>query len=291
MVINMNEGQKTEDAPVWAKPNNFILSIRCTRTDYAKNFVEKGELKFNTPQSWVDWELSNGRGRGDLCEGTIAYCHILDTERVVEFGERYKSDKYTAMRIEQKIYLKRKRTMSLPVFCFYILKNSLFQCPLKEGKQKMEVEIDSIYFKDFADNVTPEQVDNLLDEEKPAVILLHNYDEFMNRLTKKLLSMGLQEKEIVPGDIKYYDSNEHGEEGWRVFEGEPPKELFAKDKSFCHQSEARIIINTDNQSIINKLLKQPIEIGSLSDISEYISAYFSEGAKIEVNANIEKLEE
>lgn len=42
------------DKANWEKPNRILMAFECTRADYANNFVLKGEIKFNTPQSWVD---------------------------------------------------------------------------------------------------------------------------------------------------------------------------------------------------------------------------------------------
>lgn len=43
---------------------NF-LTLRCTEVKYAYSFLEKGEIKFNTPQSWVNRAIEFGKGRGD----------------------------------------------------------------------------------------------------------------------------------------------------------------------------------------------------------------------------------
>jgi hypothetical protein len=272
--------------PQWYQPNNFFLSMRCTEAQYAKNFIDKGQIKFNTPQSWVDWELSNGKGRGDLREGTIAYCDMWDSVKVAEFYEKYKSGEFIARIIDNRIHIKRKRSMNLPAFCFYILKHSQFQCPSKTGRQKMVTEIPASYYRDFADNMTPEQVDALPDGKKPAYVLLRNYDEFKNRLSNKLKALGLVEEEIIYGDVTYYDINEFGETGYCEFRSKPPTELLWKEISFSHQSEARVIINTDKQEIIDHLLGQAIEIGSLNDIADYRVTYLHEGVKIEMYADI-----
>ena len=121
---DMQKKQKISDQFAWARPNDFFLAMRCTETRYAKDFVERGSIKFNTPQSWVDWELSNGKGRGDLFEGTVAYCNMFDAEKVAEFYKKYPKCPLSAFFIStigQKLFVKRWHSMYLPVFCFYIL--------------------------------------------------------------------------------------------------------------------------------------------------------------------------
>ena len=48
--------------------------------------------------------------------------------------------------------------MHLPCFCLYYLKNSMFICPKEPGIQKLKTSIPYSYFRDFADNMSPEEV-------------------------------------------------------------------------------------------------------------------------------------
>ncbi|MNW33000.1 hypothetical protein D3C74_99540 [compost metagenome] len=52
----------------WAKPNNFSAAFRLTSSKYADAFVDTGSIKFNTPQSWIDYSKKYGDGRGS-CPG------------------------------------------------------------------------------------------------------------------------------------------------------------------------------------------------------------------------------
>lgn len=276
----------TDDNPRWGNPNNFLASFRCTKTKYAKSFVEKGEIKFSTPQSWVEWELLNGKGRGDKLEGTLAFHNIFDLEKIKEFYEKYgKHPEHIPFLVDQRLYLKRKRSMQLPCFCFFIVKNSLIECPAKPGKQKLTLEIGSEYFRDFADNLAPKEVDKLPEEEKPAIILVNDYKAFYERLKNKLFDLGLRQNEIIDGIVKYYDYTQHGVSGWMDFSNKSPFELLLKDATFEHQSEARIIINTDSEKI-KSILSEPIEIGALSGICDYETVYMHEGMRIEFSADI-----
>lgn len=73
----------------WMNPNDNILRIRLTEMQYAKAFIERGNIKFSTPESWVKYAESHGDGRGDAYEGTLAFCHCLDYERFLELEQKY----------------------------------------------------------------------------------------------------------------------------------------------------------------------------------------------------------
>lgn len=146
----------------WVKPEDLHAVFRCTTQDYAEKLLTKGEIKFNTPDFWVKYAFEKGEGRGDKLEGTMATFHIDDIDSMIELNEKY--NKYSDlrhMRIKQRAYLKRTRNMQLPCFCFYVLKQSMFECPQKVGEQRLVATVPSSYFKDFIDNLDPQEVDKL----------------------------------------------------------------------------------------------------------------------------------
>ena len=67
---------------------DYHLVLRCTTQKYAKTFIEKGEIKFNTPQSWVTYEEKHGKGRGDVLEGAFACCNQWDIENLSKMRKR-----------------------------------------------------------------------------------------------------------------------------------------------------------------------------------------------------------
>lgn len=81
----------------------------------------------------------------------------------------------------------------------------------------------------------------------------------------------------------------YDESGWWDFGQKSPLELAIKHSRFENQSEARIIINTDNEEIKRKLEK-PIEIGSLEDIATVSNKYFHEGIAVEITVDVESIQ-
>ena len=68
--------------------------------------------------------------------------------------------------------------------------------------------------------------------------------------------------------------------------GKTARGLFLKDKSFSHQSECRVVVNTADTSIINMLVGNPIEIGSLKEIAVKADDYLDQGAIVKATATI-----
>ena len=91
----------------WAKPDEFSLTMRCTEVKYADSFLEKGEIKFNTPQSWVNRAIELGEGRGDKFEGTIAIYHIEDLKNMKLINEKYKNCSHLEwINYDNNVYIK-----------------------------------------------------------------------------------------------------------------------------------------------------------------------------------------
>jgi hypothetical protein len=220
----------------------------------------------------------------------MATFHMFDIEHIIELNEKYKNySDLVRVPIGQRVYLKRSQDMELPCFCFYILKESMFKCPNKGGKHKLTATIPALYFRDFMDNLDPCEVDKLDQKDKPAVIFVKNYKEFEQRIVTALMALGLKREEIVSTSVQYLDFEKFGRYSWWDFGQKPPMELAIKGKRFESQSEARIIINT-NDIRIKRILEKPIEIGSLKDIASVSNIYFHGGILIELTAKLKLLD-
>ena len=275
----------------WGNPDAFSMVLRCTKMRYARTFLNCGQIKFSTPSSWVEYEEKYGDGRGDRLEGTMATFNIWDFENSLPILRKYSH--YTdLLKIQNgnRIYLKRRRDMHLPCFCLYYLKNSMFICPKEPGIQKLKTSIPYSYFRDLADNMSPEEVQKLPEDERPVLIVIEDYPEFKRRLVHKLIEIGLLDREIIETKVSYFDFDQYGEFGWWDFGQKSPMELAVKHIRFKDQNEGRFIINTDNQRIL-QLLDKPIEIGPLDDICILCDHYLYDGMDIVMTAKVEQIDE
>ncbi len=279
---------------VWANPDHFTAVFRLTSSKYADDFIKKGSIKFNEPQSWIDYSKKYGKGRGNGYEGTIAFCDVLDYKRVIELNQKYNSNcilntnlrPLTKETIGQRLFLKDKRSLQLPCFCFYIMKHSLFPCPDSAGKHRVSAHIPASYFRDFSDKLSPEDIKKRPLEDQPALIIIDSFDEFKVRLYKTLKSIGLEDTEIIIGNVSYFDFDEYGNEGWMDFGQKYPYELLVKNSSFKEQSEARIIIKTKKNKIIERLHNASIELGCMKDIAQVHKGYLHDGIRVEMTIEI-----
>ena len=100
------------DKPQWGNPDNFSMVFRCMKQKYARLFFEKGQIKFSTPRSWVEWEKKHGDGRGDQFEGTLATFNIFDVEHATQAIQKYYTvyDDIEPMLKGNRCYLKKDQT-------------------------------------------------------------------------------------------------------------------------------------------------------------------------------------
>jgi hypothetical protein len=129
------------------------------------------------------------------------------------------------------------------------------------------------YFKDFSENTTKESAEKLPEENRPALVMITNPEKFLERLTTFFVKMGVREEEILIEPVEYHNKKE-----WFIATKGFPYELFLKDSSFSYQSEVRIIINTKDQAILQKLSETNyiVNIGSLEDIASVVDFYYED---------------
>jgi hypothetical protein len=268
----------------WVKPNEAYAALRSTSVEYADGLINDGTIVFNCAKSWVEMERKNGKGQGDLYEGIFAACEPLDYELAISYKQRFYD---VETEFDGKlIYFRRKSVMQMPAYCFFILKQSLFECPEKDGNQKITGHIPGIYFQDFAGGKTIEEIMLLPEKKRPSIVLMNDIDRFIRMIKKKLISMGVNRKDIFVYAISYKDKHTPF-----LHYGNSPRELFLKDISFSHQSECRIVINTTDRSLIDILVGKPINIGPIKEFAQKCDTYLKEGAIVEMNVLVEAIEE
>lgn len=252
----------------WENPNVLFGVIRCTNVKYARNFMEKGQIKFSTPREWESYAI---KGRGDVYEGTKAFACIYDIENVKKLCNRCEGTEQVIH--DNRIIFKYTRSMKLPCLCMYKLNIGNFSVPDREGWQNVHKNIPATYFKDFADHKSRAEISAMPEEERPAIYVINNFPEFKKRLIDRMLLAGCKEKEIEIAYVSYCDFEKYE---YMEIDRPQPKELFVKSKRFANQNELRIIINTDNKELL-KTLESPIELGNMEDIASISENYFDEG--------------
>lgn len=281
----------------WAEPNKVQAGIRCTCVTLADKLVDKGSIMFNCAQKWIQMEKERGKGQGDKYEGVFAACDPMDIPSINHYLHMYydvipEFDGYL-------MYFRRKSTVRMPAYCFFVLKQGQFECPEQEGRQEITAHIPGTYFQDFVSGKTKEEVMKEPKEDRPSIVFINNVEMFVNMIKYKLISMGVKEKDILVNLVDYQDKHipfqfvdphnpSQPVDQYNPFQyyGKTTRGLFLKDKSFSHQSECRVVVNTADTSIINKLIGNPIEIGSFKEIAVKADDYLDQGAIVKANATI-----
>ena len=262
---------------IWNDSKGHLSFVKLTKKKYARDFIKNGTIKFGTPREWAEAAKEPG-GRGDKYEGTLGTYTLdkLDEGRKMrEWFEQYTE----VFEIEQdgRVFLKSKRNINLPAFCFYMLSFDRFSNQGNWEKGSVhEVQLDSQLFKDFADDKTKAEIELLPDDEKPAIIIINDHQEFLNRMERYLVDLGVQEDDILFSEVRYTDMFADKVSG--AAEYHVPLELYWKHIDYFHQSEGRVVVNTDDPKIL-KTLAKPVNIGSLEDIATEHDDYFLGGLK------------
>ena len=263
----------------WLNPNESYIIVHSTSVRYARSFIEKGQIKFGTPK---EWEQYVSIGRGDPYEGTQAFANVFDPDNILQLNKKYPDSE--RMVCNGRTLFKNKRSMKLPCFCMYALKMGDFTSPTKEGWQKVSAEIPASYFDDFVDHKTKREIEKEPELDRPAIIVISNFPEFERRLCNYLDSINGKTYSLEKSLIDYYDFEMYGKNGWIDLNVIPPNELFFKSTQYATQSEARLIIDTDDEVLIERLM-HPIELGTLSDIAQISEHFFEYGINVEMNVN------
>ena len=150
-------------------PEDISIAIKCLPTKWAKKMIEEGSLHFKCAEAWSH---INSKGKGDKYEGTFTNIDI-NNNKLFDFWNNVYGDNLELLIHKDVIYLKNKNACLLPAYCFYTLKNkNLKISKFEAGLQKATGEISEILFRDFADGMTIDQIEELPEEERPAIIFI-----------------------------------------------------------------------------------------------------------------------
>jgi hypothetical protein len=221
--IDMEDNMVTKEV-------SFTGIIKTILRKYAQSFIDDGTIMFNDANAWIEMEIKYGKGQGDRFEGAYAACELKDWREVYGNLKLY----YDPMMqiVDSMAYFAKKSNLFKPAFCFFLLKNDIFEIMPYAGVQNVTGVISKEYFKDFAKGKSADEVENLDNDDKPSVIVIENYDEFVLRIKRSLKEIGVDEDSIKEYFVEY--ENKHIP---FHITGEPIGFLKFKDTSFSHQME------------------------------------------------------
>lgn len=269
---------------IWPDSKGYLSFAKLTKRKYAEPLINRGSIYFGTPQQWADAHKKPG-GSGDIYEGTLGTYLLSEIDKGREMKEYFESfTDVIEVVIGDRVLLKSKRNMNLRAFCFYMLQFDRFSNQDNwESGSKHIVKMSPKLFADFADGMTKAEIDKLPEEEKPSMIIIGNGYAFLKRIEDALKAMGVKDEEIFFSEIRYEQISVGSYRHIKNYY--VPQELYWKDARYQHQSEGRIVVNTDNPTVL-KALEEPLQIGTLDNtIAVRHDDFFENGITVEIVAN------
>jgi hypothetical protein len=141
--------------------NNILWLIRCTKYEYAKQFLDEGIIKFNTPFNWIELEKSEGKGRGDILEGIYATSPIHDFNKKIILQKLRKN--VISEQFQGNTFFRVSTILDIPCFSLFVLSDSSFSNNFFTETNKFAVTTKLItkYFNDFSNYKTRAEIDSL----------------------------------------------------------------------------------------------------------------------------------
>jgi hypothetical protein len=261
--------------------NNILWLIRCTKYEYAKQFIDEGVIMFNTPFNWIEMEKNEGKGRGDILEGIYASSPIHDFNKKIILQKLRKnviSEQYKGNTV-----FRASTILDIPCFSLFVLSDTSFSNNFftETNKYAITTKLIKKYFNDFSNHTTRAEIDSLEQDDRPVVLIIQSPKKFLDRINESLIKIGFQKEDVLIDFVQYTNKNQ-----FFLSTLPYPQELFFKDSSFKHQSELRIIINSKNKHAIDKFKKNGrfVKLGSTSDFA-IIHDYYLDDMLIEKRGN------
>ena len=264
----------------WVYPDEIFECIISLKKKFAKNFLEKGVIKFNSPNNWERYAIENTTGRGDILEGSYAAFPYDSNVRKFLLQNQYPDSRVCPILYNGSnlLHLKHNESMSLPCYCYYILRNKDFKLSKTVNGYQAKAVVPCRYFRGLEDGRNWEEENKLEVGEQLVSVRISDHDEFIRRIKIALTKIGILEKEILVREVKYKELDKP-----YLPRRQHPMELFVKDKQFSDQSEGRIVIHSKNKEAEARLLNDTIAIGSIEDIAYIDEHYYSGGMFITID--------
>lgn len=252
------------------QPYKVKMLLRCTTMEYARRFINTGNIRFSLPEEWVDVYYRDGEGRGDELEGCYACLVDFDRSCADFYLDIRDNSKIRRDQKDNNFYFYSTDVLKMRTLCFYGVNLCDFDIvPSKDQKKNyLQYILSKKYFDTFLDtkmqNISRNEYDGLPEEQKPVLLMIRNPVVFFERLKRKLISIGIRQDEFSIQPVAYYDKRcEY------VVNEMAPSELYLKDDSFEYQKEIRVVIHSTRSGILKMLNKCNgiIDIGSMDDIA------------------------
>lgn len=227
-------------------PLNVLL---CMKKEYANSFIKNGVVHFSCAKKWSNYQEEDSKNdlQGDLLEGVIACTNKED-------NILYPNTEYEKFDYDDRIFVKSKRSIYLPAYCFYSFGIETVSSDDFCKKVVSKHQMNPTYFESFLKSSQISR-DELI--EAYRFVCIPSFEVFYSRLLRSLSKKNIYEDKIILQKIEYSDEKESI--GYNCKQ-KSPKELFEKSTKFKDQHEYRIILNCDDLLIDSAKIDNGYEI-------------------------------
>lgn len=181
-----------------------------------------------------------------------------------------------------QVYLVDRKVISLPTYCFYIIKTGDYEIVRYGGSEyTAHLHIPPRYIRGLADEKSWEEAMKDNPSEQYVFVFIYGHKLFEKKIFDKLSELGVAKNEMLHGPIQYKNMDKPFQK-----EVDHPLELFFKNEQFYDQHEGRIVINTDNCALKQFLLDNTIDIGPLEDICVLFDHYPAGGIESFIDLDV-----
>lgn len=196
--------------------------IRFSERKWLERFVY-GEISFSCPGKFIiDAICTADQTRGDYMEAVFARLKSQD-RRIEECKQTLGNDLEIIYDKDDYVFLRRRSSCLVPIFCFFAVTADNFKKEENEGKIKLSFEFPMEMYKGFCDN---DQYCSAFVQAKP----------FDGALKSTFKSLGITYKEQA------VDYTEKGKNEFFIEPDKSRQELFYKHPKYVNQHEVRIIL-------------------------------------------------
>lgn len=255
-------------------PDEIVVLMKYMKYKYADDFIKSGTIKFSSARIWSMLNARGGAGRGDRLEGIYGICYANDYITRYKFQKQY-DDSYVEQH-KRLLYFRRRLTMDLPCYCLYGLQANEFKQDSADKNLRTFL-VSPQFFHELADVPIDDRSKIRDNGDRPSLVVIKDKVEFKKRIIAALISIGVDENDIVIEPITYVDKSKP-----KLY-APSPAELLWKSPSYSNQKETRIIVYTNNPDVIKLISANPLRIGSLQDIAVLFDECFSDGLSVEMH--------
>lgn len=256
-------------------PKQTYLLIKCLGEEYAKDFIEKGAMRFAHPSEWCKPDKTS---RYDSMEGVYASQIGCDSTWDATL-KSLRKDVFTNKKKGFTFY-KSNEVLSYRAYCLYGVNSNAMTTQVVRSQDHQYHQAGVVskgYFNKLYPKVTKNNINTLASKDKPAVLFLRP-DLFVAFVRTKLMEKGIKEEEIFISPVSYMDYFRKP-----CILGVAPKELFSKRTSYINQSEVRIVIDTRREEVSNLFDKNGvIKLGKVDESIATLQEFYFDDMSLEI---------